>query len=233
MSSMVRFLALIGVFCVTTALGQTFENIRVQKDEDKIIIVYDLVSIDPGSRVTVRVFSSIDDYKVPISASGDIGSVLPGPNKRIIWQVGEIVANDYQGILFKFEGQTFAGWRIISPTERGMIRGKKNTIKWQGGFEGDQVTIQLLKPGSEEVQDLAQIKNTGTYVWDTPKDLKPGSGYVVRLTSNDNSTEYRFSIKRKIPLAYYGIPVGVLAIVFVVVSGNSGNNDLPEAPLPK
>lgn len=231
--SIFKFLVLIGIFCVTSSLGQTFENIRVQKDEDKIIIVYDLVSIEAGSKITVRVFSSIDDYKVPLqNALGDIGSVLPGPNKRIIWPVGEVTANDYQGILFKFEGQTFAGWKIVSPTEKGMIRGKINTIKWQGGFEGDDVSIQLLKPGMEEVEDLAHTKNTGSYLWDIPKDLKPGSGYVLRLISGNNATEYRFSIKRKIPLSYYGIPAGVVIITIIAVSGGSGNNDLPDAPLP-
>jgi hypothetical protein len=230
---MLKLLAIIGVFCATNCIGQSFDNIRVQKDEDKIIIVYDLVSIDPGSKVTVRVLSSLDDYKVPIrNATGDIGSVLPGPNKRIIWAVGEQIASDYQGILFRFEGQTFAGWKVISPTEKGMVRGKKNPIQWQGGFDGDDVIIQLLKPGSEEIQDLVQTKNTGSFIWSTPKDLKPGNGYVIRLTSGDNSVEYRFSIKRKIPLAYYGIPAAGLGIFLVVIKGNSGNDDLPDAPLP-
>ncbi len=230
---MLKLLVIIGVFCVTTSWGQSFDNIRVHKDEDKIIIVYDLVSNDPGSKVTVRVLSSMDDYKVPIkNATGDIGSVLPGPNKRIIWQVGQGIANDYQGILFRFEGQTFAGWKVISPTEKGMQRGKKNKIQWQGGFPGDEVTIQLVKPGSEEVEDLVQTKNTGSFVWNTPKDLKAGNGYVIRLTSGDNSIEYRFSIKRKIPLAYYGIPVAGAVIFLVVMRGNSGSNDLPDAPLP-
>jgi len=230
---MLKWLAFIGIFCASSALGQTFENIRVQRDEDKIIVVYDLVSIDPGSRVTVRVFSSLDDYKQPISnTTGDIGSVLPGPNKRIIWQVGETIANDYQGILFKFEGQTFAGWKVISPTSKGMIRGKTNVIQWQGGFPGDDVSIDLLKPGVEEIENIAQIKNSGSFLWDTPKELKPGDGYVLRLTSGDNSIEYRFSINRKIPLAYYGIPAAIVIVVVAIISGDSGSKNLPDAPLP-
>jgi len=230
---MYKWLAIIGIFSAASSMGQTFENIRVQRDEDKIIIVYDLVSIDQGSTVTVRVFSSLDDYKLPLkNVTGDIGTVKPGPNKRIIWQVGEIIANDYQGILFKFESQTFAGWRIVSPTEKGMIRGKKNTIQWQGGFPGDDVLIQLQKPGSEEVEEIVQTKNSGSYGWDIPKDLKPGNGYVLHLTSGDNTVEYRFSIKRKTPLAYYGIPAAGLVILVAVLIHGSGTDDLPDAPLP-
>jgi hypothetical protein len=196
---MVKSLAILGIFFVTSSWGQTFENIRVQKDEDKIIIIYDLVSIEPGSNVSVRVFSSTNDYRVPIkNAIGDIGSVLPGPNKRIIWPAGVAAAADYQGILFKFEGRTFPGWKIISPTEKGLVRGKKNTIRWQGGVKDDDVTIQLIKPGIETIDRLGQTKNKGYYIWNTPKSLKPGSGYVLRLTSGDNATEYRFSIKRKV-----------------------------------
>lgn len=230
---MLKWLAIIAVFSVTYSSAQTFENIRVQKNEDKIIIIYDLVSIDPVSKVTVRVFSSTDDYKVPIKdAIGDIGPVLPGPNKRIIWEVGEAIANDYQGILFKFEGQTFAGWKIISPTKKGLVRGKKNIIQWQGGFEDDAVMIELLKPGKEDVEILGQTKNTGSYTWDTPKNLKPGNGYVVRLTSGDNATEYRFPIKRKIPLAYYGVPAAGLLVFLASVLIEPESDDLPDAPLP-
>jgi hypothetical protein len=195
--------------------------------------VYDLISIDPGSRVTVRVFSSLDDYKVPIkNAIGDIGAVLPGPNKRIIWQVGQTIASDFQGILFKFEGQTFAGWKVVSPTSRGMTRGKSNIIQWQGGFPGDDVTINLLKPGSEEVEEIAQTKNTGSFNWNTPKNLKPGTGYVIRITSLDNSIEHRFSIKRKVPLGYYGIPVAGVVIFIAIISRDSDSDELPDAPLP-
>ena len=230
---MFKWLAIIGIFSTASSLGQTFENIRVQRDEDKIIIVYDLVSIDQGSTVTVRVFSSLDDYKVPLKdIIGDIGTVKPGPNKRIIWQVGDIIASDYQGILFKFESQTFAGWRIVSPTEKGMKRGKKNTIQWQGGFPGDDVLIQLQKPGSEEVEEIVQTKNSGSYGWEIPKDLKPGNGYVLHLTSGDNTVEYRFSIKRKLPLGYYAIPVGLGIIIGAILLQEDKSDDLPDAPLP-
>ena len=90
---MLKLLVIIGIFCVSTAFGQTFENIRTQKDEDKIIIVYDLVSIDQGSKVNVSVFSSLDNYILPLTnVTGDVGTVFPGPNKRIIWKAGEVIA---------------------------------------------------------------------------------------------------------------------------------------------
>lgn len=229
---MLKLLVIIGIFCVTTSWGQTFDNIRVQKDEDKIIIVYDLVSIDLGSKVNVRIFSSLDDYKLPLdNVSGDIGTIVPGPNKRIHWKVGEAIANSYQGISFKFEGQSVAGWRIISPTTKNVKRGKKITIKWQGEFENDDIIIQLLKSGSEVIE-IAKTKNTNSFIWKPSNNLKPGSGYVIRLTSGDNSVEHRFSIKRKIPIGYYCLPVAGLVIFLATISGGSGSDDLPDAPEP-
>lgn len=229
---MLKLLVMIGIFCATTALGQTFENIRTRKDEDKIIIIYDLVSIDQGSKVNVTVFSSLDNFILPLSnVSGDVGTVTPGPNKRIMWKVGEVIANDFEGISFRFKGENFIGWKIIDPTKNTFTRGKKNTIHWQGGEANEEVTIQLIKPGPV-TQDLMLTKNSGSFVWNTPKDMKPGSGYAVRISSRNNSIEHRFSIKRKIPLAYYGIPAG-LAIILVAIIGNSGgSDDLPDAPMP-
>jgi len=229
---MLKLLVIIGTFCATAAFGQTFENIRTQKNEDKIIIVYDLVSLDQGSKVIVSIFSSLDNYILPLTnVSGDVGSVFPGPNKRIIWKVGEAIANDFEGISFRFKGENSIGWKIIDPTTNSFTRGKKNTINWQGGNATDEVTIQLIKPGPE-TQDLILTRNSGTFIWNTPKDIKPGSGYAIRISSRDNSIEHRFSIKRKVPLGYYGIPAG-LAILLVVILGDSGgSNDLPDAPLP-
>jgi Ser-Thr-rich glycosyl-phosphatidyl-inositol-anchored membrane family len=229
---MFKLLAILGIFCVSSSMGQTFENIRSQKDEDKIIIVYDLVSIDPGSRVTVRIFSSLDDYKLPLkNVTGDVGIVLPGPNKRIIWQVDTTISNDYQGIVFKFESESSAGWRVISPAASGISRGKENTIQWQGGRDNDEIIIQLLKPDSE-VEEIARTKNTGSFKWNTPKTLKPGKSYVLVITSHDTSIEHRFTIKRRIPLGYYAIPGGLGILMIALLGGDSGSDDLPDAPLP-
>lgn len=229
---MVKLLTIFGIFCVTSSLGQTFENIRILKDEDRIIIIYDLVSIDRVSNVMVRVFSSVDDYTLPLSnVSGDVGAVLPGPNKRIIWQAGEAIANNFLDISFRFKSETIKGWKIISPTAKGMRRGMKNTIQWQGGEAGSDVNIQLIKPGLEYEQ-IIQTKNTGSFVWDTPKNLKPGNGYAIRISTNNISIEHRFSIKRKFPLIYYGIPAAGLVIILVVITRDTGSNSLPDAPLP-
>lgn len=229
---MLKLLVVIGIFCASSAFGQTFENIRTLKDEDKIIIIYDLVSIDQGNKVNVKVFSSLDNYILPLdNVTGDVGTVIPGPNKRIIWKVGVVIANDFEGISFRFKGETFIGWKIIDPTEKKFTRGKKNTIHWQGGDANEKVTIQLIKPGPE-TQDLIQTKNTGSFSWNTPKDIKPGSGYAIRISSLDNSIEHRFAIKRKIPLGYYGIPAGVAIILVAILGSSGGSDDLPDAPLP-
>jgi len=229
---MLKLLAFVGIFCATATFGQTIENIRTQKDEDKIIIIYDLESIDQGDKVIVSIFSSLDNFVLPLTdVSGDLGIVSPGPNKRIVWKVGEKIANDFQGISFRFKQEKFIGWKILNTTSTNFTRGKSNMIRWEGGNTNDIVTIQLVKPGLE-VQDLLQTKNKGLFTWNTPKDFKPGNGYAIRISSGENSIEHRFSVKRKVPIGYFGIPVGLAAILVVVLGNSGGSNDLPDAPLP-
>lgn len=229
---MFKLLVIIGTFCVTSALGQTFENIRTRKDEDKIIVIYDLVSIDPGSKVKVSLFSSLDNYNLQlVDVTGDVGTVTPGPNKRIIWKVSAAVFQNFESISFRFNGENLIGWRILESTKNIFTRGKKNMIRWQGGEAGEQVNIELIHPGSKS-ENIIQTLNLGSYYWNTPKDIKPGSGYAIRISTIDNSIEHRFSIKRKVPLGYYGIPAGLAIILGVIVGSTGGSDDLPDAPLP-
>ncbi|MEY4929747.1 MAG: hypothetical protein RI909_471 [Bacteroidota bacterium] len=232
--AMTTWLRILLIFSTISAWGQTFENIRTSKEGDKIIIIYDLISLDPGSQVTVQVFSSKDSYKLPLkNVTGDIGTVMPGPNKRITWLAGEEIANEVDQIKFTFKSESFAGWSFIGTTPKVMRRGKKNTLEWQGGKGGDEVTIQLLKPDMQ-VEEIAMTLNSGSYRWNTPRKLKPRDGYAIRITSMGNSIEHRFSIKRKIPVLYYvGLTgVGVAAALINLTGGSAGSSDLPDAPIP-
>ena len=123
------------------------------------------------------------------------------------------------------------GWRILESTKNIFTRGKKNMIRWQGGEAGEQVNIELIHPGSKS-ENIIQTLNLGSYYWNTPKDIKPGSGYAIRISTIDNSIEHRFSIKRKVPLGYYGIPAGLAIILGVIVGNSRSSDDLPDAPLP-
>ena len=223
-----------GFLCFAHSFGQTFENIRSRVEDGRIIIFYDLVSFEAGSKVMVRVFSSFDSFADPLqNVTGDIGLVVPGSNRRIVWRPSEPIQNADQ-IVFTFQGDVVYDFKITTPEASSkLIRDRSVSVEWQGGHPDDRLTIMLKKPDMDSVR-LAQTRNTGTYVWEIPKDLKPGSGYSIKI-SNENGvfTEQRFAIRRKIPLATWGIPIlGTAVLVILKLTAPEPEPPLPDAPKP-
>lgn len=229
---MVKVLSIIGIFICTSSIGQTFQNIRTRVEEDKIIIIYDLISLEQGSRVSVSLYSSHNNFESPlVDVTGDVGLVLPGPNRRITWKEGVGLENADK-ITFQFKGEIIQKLKILNPAMEGKVKkGKLSTIRWQGGQSDEQVTITLQSP-DKEINEIAKTSNTRSFAWSVPNKIKAGKGYVLRITGSDNFTEQRFSIKRKVPLGLYAIPV-VGAVIFIISNGGSdGVGNLPDAPSP-
>lgn len=228
---MVRILCIFGVFLFTSSVGQTFQNIRKRVDEDKIIIIYDLVSLDLGSRIKVSLFSSHNNFESPLqNVTGDIGLVLPGPNRRITWTAGELVKSA-DSLSFEFKGEIVYRLKLLSPASNSKIKkGELNTIQWLGGLATDTVTISLVKPNNE-TQELAQTFNRGSFNWMVPKNLKASKGYSIKIASNIYTIEERFTIKRSVPRIWFIIPVA--GVLVALLSGDGGGDDgLPDAPSP-
>ncbi|MDH4058051.1 MAG: GPI anchored serine-threonine rich family protein [Cyclobacteriaceae bacterium] len=229
---MVKLLSFVGIFLITSSFGQTFQNVRKRVEEDKIVVIYDLVSIEPGSRVKVEIFSSNDNFETPLSdVVGDVGMVMPGPNRRITWSAGELVQKA-DSISFEFTGEIVYGLTFISPSAKKNIkRGKTFTLNWQGGVKNDTVTISLLTPDQDSIH-LIQTLTENTYDWEVPKDFKTGKGYTLRMVGRGNIIEHRFAIKRKIPIAWFAAPVAGILIGIIAAGGGSDDNSLPDAPSP-
>jgi hypothetical protein len=233
--SIVRFWAFVaGIVFYFNATAQTFENIRTRVEDDRVIIFYDLVTFDPGSKVRVRVYSSHDYFEKPLqNVSGDIGLVVPGPNRRIVWQPGELLEKA-PSLTFNFQGDMIYDLRILKPEpSETIIRGKGHSIEWQGGHPDDTVVI-VLKDLNRDSVVLAQTKNSGSYVWETPKDLKPGKNYSIKISTSDVIfVEQRFAVRRKIPLVTWGIPIlGVATFVIIKATAPEEEKPLPDAPDP-
>lgn len=156
---------------------------------------------------------------------------MPGPNRRITWKAGTEIKNA-DNISFRFKGEIVHKLSFTSPSVDGKVkRGKKATLQWQGGKSDEQVTITLLSP-NEESSEIIKTKNTGSFIWLVPKNIKTGSGYALRITGSENFSEQRFTIKRKSPLIWFAIPVVGAAIFIITNSGGKGESDLPDAPEP-
>jgi hypothetical protein len=230
---MVKFLSFIGVFLVSTAFGQTFRNIRVLKEEEKIIITYDLIYEEPGSKVVVLMYGSLDNFVKPITnATGNIGEVSPGPNRRVEWDIKNLPAGFTGTPTFQFKGEIIHGWKFVNPKNGTLRRGKKYTLRWAGGMSYDTINLKFISPGNV-ITEIATVKNTGNYQWRVPKKTETGIGYVLRLTKEKEVFEQQILIRRKTPIALVAIPlVGVAVFLGIGDSDSEGPTELPDAPKP-
>jgi hypothetical protein len=224
----------VGLLVFGQLLGQTFENIRSRIEDERIIIFYDLVSFEAGSKVMVRAFSSQDYFAAPLTnVTGDIGLVVPGSNRRIVWRPSEPIRNPDE-LVFTFQGDVVYELKITSPTSSAkLIRGKSSTMEWQGGHPDDRLLI-TLKESDQDSVIIGRTRNTGSFVWDIPKDLRPGDRYSLKISNeNDAFTEQRFIIRRKIPLITWGVPIlGAAVLVILKLTAPEEEEPLPDAPKP-
>lgn len=228
---MIRLLFFTGFICLTTiSYGQTFRNVRVLKEEGKIIILYDLIA-EQGSKVFVSVQSSIDNFQTSLTnITGDAGIVLPGGNRRIEWK--DPKALQFAGdITVEFKGEMIQGLKITKPSDGKLRRGKRYEIKWRGGIPEDTITLKFIMPNQSIT--IGTTKNTGSVAWLVPKNLKTGKGYLIRITDGHEVYEQQVVIARKIPLVIWAVPVvGAAVILGLSGGGDSSDNDLPNAPKP-
>ncbi len=227
----------VGIFLFSQSLAQEFRNIRTRVDDEKIIIIYDLESQEVYSKVMVRIYSSYTNFSVPLeNVTGDVGLVTPGPNRRITWNAGEL-SKKIDSLTFQLKGEIIYILKFISPSTNSKLkRGTSTTIRWQGGNPTQNLKISLISP-KNKITHLATTSNSGRYTWVIPQTIKTGAGYYLKLTEEgvageDTFIEQRVSIKRRFPLAVYGIPILGAAVYLLIKSGDSDDEKLPDAPKP-
>lgn len=81
------------------ASGQEIQNIRVEKNVDKINIYYDLIDANPVARYNISISCSINGEPrfVLRNVYGSTGSgVIPGTNKKVVWEAkSELKESDF------------------------------------------------------------------------------------------------------------------------------------------
>jgi len=63
-----RFIVWLVLICAFSgqALAQDFENIRATQEGTRMIIIYDLVSVNPNATFTVAPYSSHNNFSTPV-----------------------------------------------------------------------------------------------------------------------------------------------------------------------
>ncbi len=218
--------------------GQQVVNIEAtQMDDQSIRVSYDLEGELPGQLYTVRLFSSANDFQLPlIFVTGDVGEgITAGKGKTINWDVSqELVAFD-GALTFEVRALiTFSPIEVTHPDQGSMRRGTANEITWLGTNLSEYVDIELFRD-DKKVRTVARTQNDGAYSWTIPIDVKPGQGYTIKVSST-SSTQFNkggyFSIRRRVPLMLKAVPVALLvpAIILILEGGDSSPEILPGPP---
>jgi hypothetical protein len=201
--------------------GQEISNITASLlNENTVRVNYDLEGEVPGQLFTVNLYSSTNQYTLPLEyVDGYVGEhVEAGINKFIDWDLSqELVA--FEGELaFEIRAElTFTPISMAFPQTSRISRGKEQLITWKGTNTRERVDIQLLRDG-RKIQTIASTVNDGQYEWEVPYSTKPGNGYSVKISSTSSSqtdTGSEFKIHRKIPLLVKLIPFAIITPVVI------------------
>lgn len=114
-------------------------------------------------------------------------------------------------------------------------RGSAIQIRWTGGNPEDEYALDLFD-GRFHYRHVGELKNSGTYPWIIPKDVKPGKEYKFKLTNTNDFGEYAFSksfiVKKKVPLAVWIVPGALIVGGAVYLLFFHGEDPVPDLPAP-
>ena len=222
------------IFCVllhisVACCGQAFENIRAELSGDKILIKYDLTGPATGYGVDVRAYSSVDGFReVLTNLTGDLVKVRPGPGKSLLWKPPANMDTFNGQLSFELRGEIVKDLTFIAPPRK-LKRGKRASVRWQGGRPTDNVRIEFHSSAGVPIWS-STIRNEQRIEWVLPAKTRTGSGYTYKLTTADGAVvSNHIRVKPKVSRAWFLIPslIAVGGYFYFIHDW-----PLPEAPPP-
>ena len=216
----------LGPFSALSVQAQLVQNVRANFDGERVQIIYDLNSADPGGKFKVALYSSHDNYAQPLTLlTGDVGDeVAPGKDRKVLWFAKNILPPDFdQEITFKIRVTLAEPVRLsLKPLGKMVFkRGTSLQLEWVGGTATDQVNIELLKDGQVQGKIAEKIVNVHQYRWSLPRKLKTGEGYAIRISNPNRSSEITttqmFNVKPRLPLLVKLLPLAIGAAVYLMI----------------
>ncbi|MFC2126032.1 Ser-Thr-rich GPI-anchored membrane family protein [Bacteroidota bacterium] len=229
------FLATFSQLCYAQSVRLT----KTEQEGDNIIIWYDLEGTAEKQRYEIEIFGSHNDFSHPLSfTSGDVGAYIqPGENKKIVWNAKAELSQFSGNVEFKIEAtlqySPLGDLTIIGAPR--LKRGKQYHVTWSGGDSIDVLNLDLYRSG-KQIYRIPDLKNTGTYTWQVPSNVKPGDSFKFMMTVSDSpstgTSSETFKIKRKIPRVVYVIPsVAILGVAtYLIISDVTKEEPLPMPP---
>jgi hypothetical protein len=183
--------------------------------------------------ILVEESQSIDykSYEFLITENQNKSSDISGEFKKENHQMDFIIESDASD-----ENEGTADITFLAPiADSKFKRGNAIQVRWTGGNPDDEYALDLFD-GRFHYRHVGELKNSGTYPWIIPKDIKPGKEYKFKLTNTNDFGEYAFSrtfvVKRRVPVLVWIIP-GALVVggaTYLLLSGEEEEPDLP-API--
>lgn len=217
------------------ALAQDITNFSYKLVGEKIEISYHL-SGQSSDCYKVQLFNSLDNYTKHMKlVSGDVGEeIIPGKNKKIVWEAKKELGEFKGGLALKLKTEFIPFITFSIPSGEKFIMGKENSITWQGDVY--PLTLDLYQ-NNKKIDEIATIASGEQYSWSIPKkSFEKGSSYTIKGTAKGRSaTSKPFTLKNKIPIYIWAIPIVIGASVFAILSGGSDgggenptNSTIPE-----
>lgn len=230
-------LILLGTVITQPLYAQTLEIDWVEVSGRNVIVHYDIKDENPIHAYTVHLYSSKDNFAVPLlKLSGDHGNeVKPGTDKQIVWRITEELGQYAGEIELEIRAKMYVPFINMTAFKANTRykRGKNYPLIWKSGNPGGQVDIELYLQNTRIHSDR-NVQNSGKFDWQIPASVRPSGGYRLKFTNTKSREETyytpTFRIVHKIPLvAKIGTATIVGAgIIYFLTSGTLQEDpDLP------
>lgn len=240
MAPKILFVTALLLMSTLLAIAQVFTITKVERIGDHVVLHYDLIDTVSSRTYTVNIYGSQDNYASPLEKiSGDIGlEVRPGGDRKIVWNAREALGAAFAGdVRLEVRGKVYIPFVKLDGFDDYKVFKRKKTYKvtWTGGRGNSVLNFDLYR-GEKRITSFPNIANVG-YCNLKFNDVRPGKGYVLRISDAKNKDDVVYSapfqIKRKVPLLLKALPVAAVAYaVYSLASGSSAEPDIIDPPVP-
>ncbi len=210
--------------------AQSIKSLKASATGSTVTVTYDLASPDEGQKFTIELKSSEDNFLRALKeVSGDVGeNQSAGLGKTITWDARKEIGAFQGDISFEITATvTFNPLKFVSPTTGSGVKiGKPYQIEWKGGSLDRSLKLELLK-NKNQVMDLGNVENSGTYTWNVPKTMTKGENFQFKIFDptkpNDALLSAQFKLKKTPIILYIGAGTAVVGIAAAVLLGGNDN----------
>jgi hypothetical protein len=192
---------------------------------------------EEGEDYELYLYGSHDNFTTPLQmTTGDVGKkIIPGKDKVIYWDAKSELGNFKGDFSLRVKGAVYIPFVKFTsiPYNFSIKRGQIFEVNWDPTDKTKEVLFKIQRYGVP-INDALVVENKGKFVWEIPKNVKPGKGYSIQILDTQNplreETSNTFVIKRKIPTAYKIVPLALLGGAATFLLTKDPSTGIPPPP---